>query len=384
MFYIIVIIISIYFAFKIYIRFKSKFWVLQPVYHLYDIHYMFYKPDIIMKKLPEINKYVNPISCKTSIYDPEITDISEYVELIQNHYYKNKNIKDNKYYPLIENISPYLVSYQHPSFISLYEKNGRIIGGMTTRHLICYFNKEVLNIYYVDWLCLSIDERKKGYSEEIIQTHEYKQRHMNKNIQISLFKREEKITGIVPLTLYETSFFDISNCKLIEYIKQFHEVNYDFFKCSILEIKDMKDIINSKFLCSIMPNIESINHLIQTNNYFIYGIRTKKSELIGMLFFKKTCMYINKDSECISLESSIFVDNSPPINIDKIVVNILLDLQKQNNKYSQLSIEGLSDNHHIYNIIKKINQCYDKYTVGYFFYNYIRQSIRPESLFILT
>ena len=45
----------LYFMFKI----KSRFWSIQPVYHLYDFHYFFYKPQIIMNELPQKNTYID-------------------------------------------------------------------------------------------------------------------------------------------------------------------------------------------------------------------------------------------------------------------------------------------------------------------------------------
>ena len=97
MFYFIITIILLYFIFKIYIRFKSKFWSIQPVYHLYDIHYVLYKPDIIMKKLPEKNNYTDFKNIESLfIKGASNKNIDDCVSLLQNHYFKNK---DNKYYP---------------------------------------------------------------------------------------------------------------------------------------------------------------------------------------------------------------------------------------------------------------------------------------------
>ena len=50
----------------------------------------------------------------------------------------------------------------------------------------------------------------------MIQTHEYNQSHKNKNICVSLFKREEELTGIIPLTIYKTYCFPLKN-DLIHY-----------------------------------------------------------------------------------------------------------------------------------------------------------------------
>jgi hypothetical protein len=48
-----------------YIKIKYRFWTLQPVYHVYDFHYFFYRYGIIMNELPEKNKYCNFYQIKT-------------------------------------------------------------------------------------------------------------------------------------------------------------------------------------------------------------------------------------------------------------------------------------------------------------------------------
>ena len=53
--------------------------------------------------------------------------------------------------------------------------------------------------------------RNKNIAPQIIQTHEYNQSHSNKKICVSLFKREEELTGIIPLTCYDTYCYNISD-----------------------------------------------------------------------------------------------------------------------------------------------------------------------------
>ena len=55
LFFGLLIIIVIY----VYIRFKFGFWVIQPVFHIYDLGYMINPPGIINDFLPERNKYTN-------------------------------------------------------------------------------------------------------------------------------------------------------------------------------------------------------------------------------------------------------------------------------------------------------------------------------------
>ena len=52
----IILIVVILVTFRLYIKIYHSFWSIQPVQHLYDIHYRFYKPNYINTMLPEANK----------------------------------------------------------------------------------------------------------------------------------------------------------------------------------------------------------------------------------------------------------------------------------------------------------------------------------------
>jgi ribosomal protein S18 acetylase RimI-like enzyme len=68
----------------------------------------------------------------------------------------------------------------------------KIIGIMTSRPIHIAINNNdkdaKFDAYYVDYLCVDKMFRKKGIAPQIIQTHEYNQRHLNKNIVVSLFR----------------------------------------------------------------------------------------------------------------------------------------------------------------------------------------------------
>ena len=57
--YILFFMVFIILIFYIYIKLKFGFWVVQPVFHVYDIFYMIWPPGIINHNLPEKNKYTN-------------------------------------------------------------------------------------------------------------------------------------------------------------------------------------------------------------------------------------------------------------------------------------------------------------------------------------
>ena len=209
---------------------KFKFWREQPVFHIYDISYYFSSNQIIMNELPSKNKYCNfqNIVTGASLSPLEIT---HFVRFIGQHYLQNGF---NRYAPEAENILPYFLITSNDSgnnFFSIYREpellqdtgtntlvnSSKIISVMTSRLVTVEYtgaNATLIKAFYVDYLCVDKAYRKKGIAPQMIQTHEYNQRHgrhdKNKNnTPISLFKREGDLTGIVPLTVYKTVVFNM-------------------------------------------------------------------------------------------------------------------------------------------------------------------------------
>ena len=135
-----------------YIKIKYGFWVMQPVFHIYDWWYMIYPPGIIMHQLPERNKYTNFNNIETYLYKevPEFK-LQRFINFINANYLKNK---DNIYAPGLQNIVPYFSGHNDNSFVSFYSdseiltdlKKGttvndrRILGAITSRPIHIFIN----------------------------------------------------------------------------------------------------------------------------------------------------------------------------------------------------------------------------------------------------
>ena len=63
--YLLIILILSITSVLIFIKLKFKFWALQPVFHIYDIHHWLSPNKIIQNKTPLINNYVNLINIQT-------------------------------------------------------------------------------------------------------------------------------------------------------------------------------------------------------------------------------------------------------------------------------------------------------------------------------
>jgi hypothetical protein len=393
-----IIFIVFFLIFKLYVKITYKFWAHQPVFHHYNLLYWIYPKGIIDSDLPQLNKYCNFFNVSTnefSIY--EKADLEEIIQLIRSNYHRNKLAN---YLPTLNSFSSYFIGHSSKTYISIYQqpnfimdgsnnsvvKDQTIIGVLTGRPInITLKNKTTFKAYYVDYLCVHKDHRNKDIAPQLIQTYEHVQRHSTKDSSVSLFKREGKLTGIVPLTFYKTSLFKISEInynKLILASTQLIEI-------SKLNIQVLIDFITSqrkKFDCFVLPDFSHLLQLINSNIYKIYGI-IEQDTLIACYCFRNSYMTYNlsdsKKDKAIELFASInnCLDKNIFINGFTMAVH----------KYSKdihatlVIIESISDNNIICNNLfeQKLIALFSSPT-AYFYYNYACRPLLPEQVFILS
>ena len=382
-----------------YIRVKFGFWALQPVFHVYNLTYLIWPPGIINHGLPEKNKYTNFKNIETIIYS-ELSDlkINKFVNFVKSHYLQNN---DNIYSPKKKNIIPYFNSHNSKSFFSFYTedilfqdlKKGtmvedkKLLGIITGRPIHISINNSKndkinakFDAYYIDYLCVDKNYRKKGIAPQIIQTHYYNQSHVNKNIVVSLFKREDELTGIVPLCVYSTYGFHVkkwtkpldlhSMYTLLEISEQNFHFLLDFIKLN-----------NKKFDIIINSDISNIIELIKTKNIFIYVILIN-DEIISAYFYRKSCTFIEKGLEVLSCFASINNCESEEIFIHGFKISFWKTAE--NNKFGFAAIESISHNNLIINNLLLKTAPLVISPTAYFFYNFAYNTFKPEKVLIIN
>jgi hypothetical protein len=383
------------FIIYLYIRVKYGFWVLQPVFHVYDYSYMIKPPGIIDSSLPTKNKYTNFREIDTIIFSG-LTSIQQqrFVNLIKANYLQNK---DNIFSPQSENIMPYFIGHNDKSFISFFYKDDhmldlkkgtmitdrKIIGAITSRPLHITINNgdkdAKFPAYYVDYLCVDKLHRKKGIAPQLIQTHNYNQRHLNKNIVVSLFKREDELTGIVPLCVYSTYGFPVDKWtkppdlsgeyKLIEINQQ----NFRF-------IHDFIQINSNNFDIIISVEATNIIELIKTKNIFVYAILCDE-EIVCCYFFRKSCVEVEKGMEVLSCFASI-CDCEHNVFIQGFKISFWKIAAE--NYFGFSAIENVSHNDLlIENIMLKTKPSIISPT-AYFFYNFAYPTFKSDKVLIIN
>ena len=408
--YFFVIIIIIYLIFTAYIRINMRFWYTQPVFHIYNLKYWINPPGFINTEPPESNKFVNLINNKLitinsdgNTNNTDSIELSKICNFIKNYYVINENAR---YSPSEEDIFAYLHCSNHPSFFNIYQEpkimfeNGiplktlqqEIIGVTSSRVLnvrlyspqnkskIIYFQS-----YYVDHLCIKPEYRKKNIPPQMIQTFYYNVSRTNKNVNTYMFKREGKMTAIVPLVYYDTYSFDITYLQseyLLNSSMNVIEVGLQQLNLLIAFIKEQSKL--SEFECVILPDISSIMNLIKLNKLKIYGI-IFNGEMIATYTFRILEMYYSnkKTIECINILS-----NYTHATSDILIAGFTTCIAKLNsgdNKSEILLIEDTADSKEVidYLFYNKIVSCNFKSPTAFFLYNYACYSVKNRKALLI-
>jgi hypothetical protein len=352
-------------------------------------------PGIIDEDLPQKNKYTNFKNIETILIE-KLTPLQtqRFVNLIKANYLQEK---DNIFNPSEENVLPYLRGHNDKTFVSFYNeetcridlKKGtnisdtKVIGVMTTRPLhIAIHNgnkNSKFDAYYVDYLCVDSMHRKKGVAPQIIQTHHYNQRQLNKNIVVSLFKREDELTGIVPLCVYSTYGFSVKT-----WTKP-HDLSgeYKLLEINSQNLHFLTNFIREKeadFDISICVEITNIIELIKTKNIFVYVILSEET-IICAYFFRKTCIQVEKGLEVLTCFASICDCDT---NIFSQGFKISFWKIAAENFFGYAAIENISHNNIIIdNIILKTSPSIISPT-AYFFYNFAYPTFSSNKVLIIN
>jgi len=383
--YVISFFILIFIFSYLYSWFKFPFWFIQPVMHYYSFYYWICKKGIINYNLPLTNKFCNFNNIETKLFPIHKNEWNDILLFIQHNYLTSGT---NYFLPELHNIQPFFL--YEPSFLSIYwkfipfidgheiKKKKEIYGLMTSRPVHVEFISDNLNfdVYYVDYLCVKKDKRKQGIAPQIIQTHEFNQRHSNQNIKVSLFKREEEITGIIPLCIYPSYLYSLPN-ELNPYSSSVYDITLANKNNLYLILDFFKDIKKTgKISVWIQCPFSEIISLVDTNNFFIFFITHKKSnKILATLFFRNSRIFVDSKN-VLTCFSSLFLQNID--DLQNIYYGCLFLIKDFGGFHC---IENCSHNNKIIHSISQniiVKSC-----CAFFFYNYSYCTISSNQCFIL-
>ena len=422
-FYVLFLFILIILIICAYIKIRFRFWAMQPVFHIYDLHYYLFPCGIINYELPEKNQYTNFKDIETIQY-AKLSDLKlkQFTHFIKQHYLQNG---DNQYCPTTKNITGYFTGHNCTSFFSFYYEdellidvktqaqipNKKIAGVMTTRPIHITINthstssKEynrktstrfasstfssnkaknadaTFEAYYVDYLCVDKTRRKQNIAPQLIQTHHYNQRLINKNISVSLFKREGDLTGIVPLCVYNTYCFDMNRWAkpppLLPYVSLI-EVG----KTNIHHLFDFFRDHNEKFDICILTETANMMQLINSKTIYIYMI-IEQGEVICAYFFRRSYTYLKKGTEVLCCFASINCSKNVELFAHGYKV-ALWKIYESHTAFKCAAIENISDNDVIVDNILERSTPIIVNPNAYFFYNFAYHTFQPKKVLVIN
>lgn len=371
----------------VYVKNKYGFWIIQPVFHVYDFWYLFMSPTIISKGLPRENKYTNLTNIKTytSLSDIQTTNM---VNFIQSNYHRNG---DNIFYPKKDNIVPYFTGHNSEPMFSFYTKqqlmldmktgntidDNSIIGIMTTRPSHVRLKSLTFDVNYVDYLCVDVLNRNQGIAPQLIQTHNYNMLHMTNNKRpVSLFKREDQLTGIVPLCIFSTYGYSLDRLRKTQLHSRFKIESITKKNYHMLH-SFLNQHVDHDFDLVVMAESSNIVTLLDTNNIFISVLLTG-NEIVAAYFFRKTCVTIEANKEVLTCIGSVNHCETDDVFVKGFKMCFWEISNKFNFKY--LAIENISHNHYIVDTLKPALIS----PTAYFFYNYACNSIPSHRALVIN
>lgn len=386
----------------VYLKLSYGFWFYAPVFHLYDFHYYLYPKGVVENELPVKNKFTNLSDIKMYSFDKVQNTylFQQFVSFIGSHYMRNKQ---NNFLPTIKNTEPYFTNHKHPSFISYYYKTQllqnhrnnniisrkQIIAIMTTRPVQIQIKKSAssslkMYSYYVDYLCVHKHHRNKGIAPQQIQTHYYHQRRMNPDIHVNLFKREGKLTGIVPLCVYSTYLFETRDLGVIGDVKEL-PIIYKQVRCSPQSMRHLTEFMKQSgenFEITISPDLSNIMDLIKSETYYIDYIvdTTNHNEIIACYVFKETNVISEKTKNVLACIASV---KSQKFDPELFYTGFIYLILKFSPTYPYLLIESLSHNIQLCDKIKQSQEPVSISPTAYFFHNYVHPTFSPSKVLIL-
>ena len=391
--YTILIVLFIVIIIKAYIKVTDPFWYSQPVHHVYDVFSRFRNNTVININKPTANKYVNIINVKTMrIADMDDDDIVKACDFITNNFLRVKDFIEYK--PTKDNIVGYLNAANHPAYINVYKipimrydaESNKYVNDeeycsvMTARPLmVTLISIEPFPTYYVDHLCVKPEMRGKGLAAKSIQTFYYNVSRDYSKINTYIFKKEGKLTGIVPLTIFNIKAFNIIDIPNIAF-------PHDAYKLITIGIENVQlfvELIKRKgsyFMCTILPELTNLLNNIKLNNITIYGIFLH-GDLISVYVFRDAAIYYNNKKTVEILGSIEECDT----NIFVAGFTQALHLHRKETTSEKLIMDETGGNIIVTNYLSTVSINPFLISNGaFYFYNYIAQTLPPSKCFILV
>jgi hypothetical protein len=406
--YIFTFIIFIFLLLFAYIKLKYPFWSSQPVFHNYDILRRLCSTPFIINKFQHFkNKYCNLENIKTNYYiDCKEENKQHAVNLVQSFYFNTDQILHTIQRNDIDCI---MTGSSELPMMSIFFENelkcdtGSLIqqiktprGIIFSRPLYFWYMNSLTDtnynenkIYYIDYLCVDRVKEKKSVFRELLQTHLYNQHNLNKDLQISLIKKEiELFEGVIPLVNYQTFTFKLRNHKIMPlpphyYMIELEKENFDVLVDFLYTNKDycyktkLYDVL-------IFPDIGNIQQMVTCGLMKIFCLRNREN-IYGFYFFKDAKMYYEEiEGNTLHFIGSIMNCLIPSLFYNGFL-NSLKKILKKDSSFMMLLFEDIGHNCILYEFWK--NNYLPVFTnkTAYYLHNFVhpKSPLDKKRVFVL-
>jgi hypothetical protein len=320
----------------LYVRFP--FWCRQPVLHTYDLLYKYaHSTPFVAYNRPLKTKFCDFANVKTVLYqDAQERLKTRAVDLLQCYYIRSDKVFYSIDLPLFD---AHFKGHEEPAYLSVYTRpeppaagGARecadppppdILGVIASRPVRLLYlgdgNAEeytLANAYLMDFLCVHRNETRNYLGRNLIQTHEYNQRAMNPDIQISLLRAEtEGFGGVVPLVEFNIHTFYLRNLKLPKLrsgmtVSHIHQENTDLLSDFLHTLYYSAQPL---FSVCVVPSMGALISMCRDKCMHILCFR-RNGEVLGYYFFKDACViYESAEGGTLQLVASFCNTASPKL-----------------------------------------------------------------------
>jgi hypothetical protein len=173
------------------------FWNKQPVFLHLNLSQWLRRGSIIDESRPNKNdRFYDRSIFVRSIDDCVESDIIQVLKFLEENY---SPLGDFTYTPSLDTFKATFVMATDSYIATMSDKDGGLIGCITSRPAKCRLGKKTVTVNYIDHLCIKKKSRNKGLAPRLITTLSATIRKRTACVTC-LFKREGASTPFVPLT----------------------------------------------------------------------------------------------------------------------------------------------------------------------------------------
>jgi hypothetical protein len=272
-------------------RVVAPFWSRQPVFHPYRLDLWFGGGRVIDPSLPAPDAYVDHSTMSTvpcvSLTGPDKDEVSAF---LADYYLRTSGAT---YTPAWHHISAGMVGDGHPSFLCRgRDDRGKLLATISARPLeVSTPSTDPFRVYYVDNLCVEPGRRSSGVAPKAIRTLYHDIRHANHDIRVCLFKREGATMGIMPLTVFDVTGFQVGALRQLSKRCPRQSVSAPVSAVEVREAWDAALNMADDFRVVVAMSVPSAVDAVRTKALHVYVAKDREGIVAVALLRDSACTY---------------------------------------------------------------------------------------------